>query len=187
MQDTPQTYTVQVAGLTRDLPLIEVAPGVRIAFVDCLGDAELTHAAARALAPKLAPLGPRVIVTPEAKSIPLAYALAIELGCEYVTLRKQQKPYMKQVYSADTRSITSDQSQTLYLDARYHDLVANQPVALVDDVVSTGSTLEGMEKLLAQLNVDIVARAAIFTEGDEEDWDDIIALGHLPVFLDESE
>lgn len=179
----PQNYTVTVAGVTRDLPLIEVAPGLRIAFLDCLADAELTHAAAKALAPRLAPLNIEEIVTPEAKSIPLAYALAVELGCGYLTLRKQRKPYMPDVISAETESITSDATQTLYLDARYRDRIANRRVAIVDDVVSTGSTIQGVEKLLAQVDANVVARVAVFTEGNEDDWKDIIALGHLPVFI----
>lgn len=185
MQEQKDTYRVEVAGVVRDLPLVEVAPGVRIAFVDCLADVELTQAAARALAARLAPLYPKTIVTPEAKSIPLAYALAIELGCQFVTLRKDHKAYMEDPISVETVSITAaGESQTLYLDARYRHLLVEQPVALVDDVVSTGSTLKGMQALMDKVNANVVAKAAIFTEGDPEQWQDIVALGHLPVFVE---
>ena len=40
-----ETYPVEVAGLTRELPLFEVAPGVRIAVFNLLGDAEVVEAA----------------------------------------------------------------------------------------------------------------------------------------------
>jgi adenine phosphoribosyltransferase len=181
-QNNNQTYRIEVAGIVRYLPLTEVAPGVKIALVDLLGDVELTQAAACALAPRLAALQPEVLVTPEAKSIPLAYALAVELGCTYVTLRKTQKAYMEDAISAETVSITTGTPQTLFLDARYRDRIAHRRVAIIDDVVSTGSTLEGMQKIMDAVGAQVVARAAIFTEGDPDRWRDILALGHLPVF-----
>lgn len=183
MTEPLETHRVEVEGVVRDLPLLEVAPGVRIAFLDCLVDAEFTRAAAQALAAKLAPYRPQVFVTPEAKSIPLAYALAIDLGCEFVTLRKTPKPYMINPISVRTRSITSAAAQTLYLDGRYAPRIADRRVVLVDDVISTGSTLFAMQEMMDQIGGNVVARAAIFTEGDPEQWKDIIALGHLPVFI----
>lgn len=182
MTEPRETHRVEVGGVVRDLPLLEVAPGVRIAFLDCLVDAEFTRAAAQALAAKLAPYRPQVFVTPEAKSIPLAYALAIDLGCEFITLRKMLKPYMTNPISVRTRSITSAAAQTLYLDGRYAPRIADRRVVLVDDVISTGSTLFAMQEMMDQIGGNVVARAAIFTEGDAEQWKEIIALGHLPVF-----
>jgi adenine phosphoribosyltransferase len=60
--------------------------------------------------------------------------------------------------------------------------VRGKRVALVDDVISTGSTLEGMRKVMDLAGAGIVAEAAVFTEGDPSDWKHIIALGHLPLF-----
>ena len=184
MTGNAQTYRVQVADVVRDLPLIEVAPDVRIAFVDCLNDASLTQAAVQALAPKLEPFAPQVLVTPEAKSIPLVYGLAVALGCAYVTLRKTPKAYMLDPIHVHTESITAaGEVQTLYFDARYRERVDGRRVVLVDDVVSTGSTLGAMQQLMERVGADVVAHAAIFTEGDPERWTDVIALGHLPVFV----
>ena len=61
------------------------------------------------------------------------------------------------------------------------------PIAKVDDVISTGSTLQGMRLLMEKADASVVEQAAIFTEGDRAKWQDIIALGHLPVFTDEGE
>ncbi len=186
MPEQQTTYRVRIADVTRDLPIIEIAPGVRIAFVDCLNDAELSHAAANALAPKLAAVRPDVLVTPEAKSIPLAYALAVAMGIPYITLRKTRKAYMHEPIAINTQSITAaGEVQTLYFDARYRDKVAGKRAVLVDDVVSTGSTLQAMDELIQRIGGQVVGRAAIFTEGDPEQWNDVIALGHLPVFLDD--
>ncbi len=183
MSEVRETYKVTVGGVTRRLPLFEVASGVRIAILNILGDVELTRAAARALAEKLAPPAPEVLVTAEAKSIPLAYALAAEMELPYVVLRKDYKPYMGKVIKAETQSITTGKTQTLYLDEKDHALVGDKRVALVDDVISTGSTLKGMRMIMDQAGANVVAQAAIFTEGDPDRWADIIALGHLPVFI----
>lgn len=178
------TYLVRVAGLERVLPLHEVAPAVRIAVVNILGDVELVEACAEALAPCLAESDPDVVVTAEAKSIPLAHAVARRLELPYVVLRKTYKPYMGVTLSAETHSITTGTPQTLHLDEKDHDAVRDRRVVLLDDVISTGSTLNGMERLVERAGGEITARAAIFTEGDPSDWPHVVALGHLPVFMD---
>ncbi len=179
---TRDTYTVRIEGVTRHLPLFAVSPQLRIAVLNLLGDSELTYAAARGLAKKLAHVGADVLVTAEAKSIPLIYHLAIEMTKPWVVLRKAYKPYMGSALSAETLSITTGKPQTLYLDEKDHALVKGKRVVLVDDVISTGSTLQGMRMIREKVGAKVVAQAAIFTEGDRAKWTDIIALGHLPVF-----
>jgi adenine phosphoribosyltransferase len=176
------TYTVEVAGLRRHLPLFEVAPGLHIAVLNILGDTELVEACASALAEKLAGYDYDILVTAEAKSIPLAHALAVQTHKPYVVLRKVYKPYMGVALSAETLSITTGEPQMLYLDEKDHDLVRNQRAILLDDVISTGSTLAGMRLLMEQAGTQVVAEAAIFTEGDQQQWDQVVTLGHLPVF-----
>ncbi len=180
-----EVYTVTVAGLTRDLRLFEVAPGVRIAIINILGDTELVQAVARELAPRISKSSAEVLVTAEAKSIPLAHALSVELGMPYVVLRKVYKPYMGDALEAHTVSITTGAPQKLYLDEKDRSMLAGRNVALVDDVISTGSTLQGMRVLMDKVNAHVAAQVAIFTEGDRARWGDIIALGHLPIFIDD--
>lgn len=178
------THTVNVAGVERDLQLFEIKPGVRIAIVNILGDTELVEAASQALAKQLAARQPDVLVTAEAKSIPLAHMLAAIMHLPYVVLRKSYKPYMGEALQSETVSITTGTPQTLFLDEKDRTLIANKRVALVDDVISTGSTLEGMRLIMHKAGADVVAEAAIFTEGERARWHDIIALGHLPVWVD---
>lgn len=184
MAEEYQTYPVTVAGVHRDLRLFEISPGVKIAILNILGDTELVQAASRQLAPMIQKYTPDVIVTAEAKSIPLAYALSVETQLSYVVLRKSYKPYMGDALHSETLSITTGAPQSLFLDEKDRKAISGKRVVLVDDVISTGSTLQGMRLLMSKVNANIVAEAAIFTEGDRAKWVDIIALGHLPVWVD---
>ncbi|NWF68689.1 MAG: adenine phosphoribosyltransferase [Chloroflexi bacterium] len=184
MSQNYETYAVTVAGVQRELRLFEVAPGVRIAIVNILGDVELVQAAAKALTPLITQRTPDVLVTAETKSIPLAHMLSIETRLPYVVLRKSYKPYMGDALQSETLSITTGAPQTLYLDEKDRHLIEGKRVALIDDVISTGSTLQGMRLIMNKAHGSIVAEAAIFTEGERSKWSGIIALGHLPVWLD---
>jgi adenine phosphoribosyltransferase len=179
-----ETYSVEIAGLKRDLRLFEIKPGLKIAILNILGDTELVQASAKALAEKLEGMAYDVLVTAEAKSIPLAYALSVETRKPYVVLRKAYKPYMGDALKAETLSITTGQPQTLILDEKDIDLVKGKKVIILDDVISTGSTLQGMRMILEKAGSTVVAEAAIFTEGDRAQWQNIISLGHLPLFTD---
>jgi adenine phosphoribosyltransferase len=177
------THPVEVAGLKRELPLFEVAPGVRIAVINILGDTELVEACARALAERLAARPYDVIVAAEAKSIPLAHSLGLVTGKPYIVLRKVYKPYMGAALSVETHSITTGKPQLLHLDEKDHRLLKRKQAVLVDDVVSTGSTLAGMRQLAEKVGAIVVAEAAIFTEGDDPgEWKHVVSLGHLPLF-----
>lgn len=184
MTQNRQIYPIDIAGVHRDLRLFEVKPGLRIAILNILGDTELVEACAKALAEKLTRVNYDVLVTAEAKSIPLAYALSVVTKKPYVILRKSYKPYMGDALVTDTLSITTGQPQSLYLDEKDRDMLQSKRVVIVDDVISTGSTLQGVRMLLQKAGADVVAEAAILTEGERAKWADIISLGHLPVFTD---
>lgn len=177
-------YRIEIAGVERDLPLFEVKPGLRIAVLNILGDTELVRAAAAALARKLQETPFDLLVTAEAKSIPLAYALSVETAKPYIVLRKAYKPYMGAALIAETHSITTGEPQTLILDEKDQAMVKGKKVVLVDDVISTGSTLEGMKRIMEKAGAEVACEAAILTEGDRERWNGIVSLGHLPLFTE---
>ncbi len=166
----------------RDLPLFEVAPNVRIAVFNLLGDTEIVEAAAAALARRLEGTAADVLVTAETKSVPLVYELARRTGKPWVILRKQYKPYMGETVTAETVSITTGHPQTLHLDEKDRPFVEGKGVVLVDDVISTGSTLDGMRAVVREAGGRVVAEAAVFTEGDADQVEGIVSLGHLPLF-----
>ena len=182
MNPPRKTYSVMVAGLTREFPLFQVAPKLSIAVFNMLGDTELVEACARELDERLSSYQYDILVTPEAKSIPLAHALSVETRKPYVVLRKAYKPYMGVALMSETMSITTGHKQTLYLDEKDQTSLKGRKVVILDDVVSTGSTLQGVEQLMEKAEAEVVATAAVFTEGNESDWTNVIALGNLPLF-----
>ncbi len=176
-----KTHRVEVAGLTRELPIITVPSGVRLAVFNILGDIEMTKAAGRELATRLAAHRPELIVTTETKSVPLAYEIASILGVPYVVLRKTYVSYMGDALETKVQSITTGSPRTIFLDAKDRALCDGKRVAVVDDVISTGSTLNAMRDLIGRAGGEIVAEAAVFTEGDADHWKNVVALGHLPI------
>jgi len=179
-----KTYSIEIAGLMRELRLFEIKPGLKIAILNILGDTELVQACASALAKKLKNIEFDLIVTAEAKSIPIAHALSVETNKPYVVLRKTFKPYMGDALKAETLSITTGQPQLLILDEKDRQLVQNSRVLILDDVISTGSTLQGMRLIMEKAKASVVAEAAILTEGERARWSHIISLGHLPLFTE---
>lgn len=179
-----ETYPVEIAGVHRELTLFQIKPGLRIAILNILGDTELVQACGKALAAKLAGTDYDVLLTAEAKSIPLAHALSVETKKPYVVLRKSYKPYMGDAIKTETLSITTGEPQFLFLDEKDHNLMQGKKVVIVDDVISTGSTLQGMRLLVQKAGAEVAAEAAVFTEGERAKWTNVISLGHLPVFCD---
>ncbi|HLA45749.1 MAG TPA: phosphoribosyltransferase family protein, partial [Aggregatilineales bacterium] len=62
--------------------------------------------------------------------------------------------------------------------------ISDKRIALVDDVISTGSTLQAMRLVMDKAGAEVVVEAALFTEGDRAQWKKVVALGHLPIFQD---
>ncbi len=174
-------YTLEVAGLKRELPICPINEKLSIAAFVMFSDVELTENCARELIKKLPSCD--VIVTAESKGIPLAYELAKQLGIKYIVARKSVKAYMREPISVNVHSITTAGTQTLYLDKNEADYLSGKNVAIVDDVISTGESLTAVEKLLNQANANIVAKSAVLAEGEAADRTDIIFLEKLPLFF----
>ena len=176
-----KTYTLNVAGLTRELPIIKLSYDWSIASFVILGDTEIVRKTAPIIAKKL----PEVdfIVTAEAKGIPLAYEISRILNLnEYVVARKSVKAYMEEPIEVEVNSITTTNSQKLYLNNQDAKKIKGKRVALVDDVISTGQSLKALERLVEKAGGKVLAKAAILAEGDAKDRKDIIFLEALPTF-----
>ena len=175
-----RTYKMTIAGCERELPLCEVNDHLDIAAFIMFGDVEITEKASAELLKKVPEHD--IVITAEAKGIPLCYEMARQ-GCgKYIIARKGVKVYMPDPISVNVRSITTLSQQTLYLGKDDADLMKGKRVLIVDDVISTGESLRALEALVEKAGGVIVGKAAVLAEGEAFERDDIIVLEHLPVF-----
>ena len=174
-------YTMNVAGLTRDLPICPVNENLYIAGFVIFGDPELTECCARELLKKAPEYD--YIITAEAKGIPLAHEMARQAGdARYILARKGPKLYMQDIISVTVNSITTAKEQKLYLDGADAKRLRGKRVLIVDDVISTGESLKALEALVEYAGGEICGRMAILAEGDAQDRKDLIYLEKLPLF-----
>lgn len=175
-----KTYTLTVAGLTRELPLCPVSDTLDIAAFVMFSDVELTVACAKALLEKVPEFD--IIVTAEAKGIPLAYEMGRQSGKKYIPARKAAKLYMESPVIVEDVSITTNHVQSLVIDRKDLDEMDGKRILIVDDVISTGGSLHALDALVAKSKGTVVGRAAVLAEGDAAQRDDIIFLEALPLF-----
>ena len=174
-------YTMNVAGLERQLPICPVNDTLSIAGFVIFGDQELTVACARELLKKAPEYD--YIITAEAKGIPLAHEMARQHGdAKYILARKGPKLYMRDIFSVTVQSITTAKEQKLYLDGADAALMKGKRILIVDDVISTGESLKALEALVEKAGGNICGRMAILAEGDAQERKDLIYLEKLPLF-----
>jgi adenine phosphoribosyltransferase len=173
-----KTHTVMIGSEVRQLPIVNVGP-VSVALLNLLGDTKLTEAAADELVKRM-PQNIEAFVTPEVKAVPLAHAMSVRTGIPYVVARKTEKPYMVGAVKREVISITTGKPQLLVIDGADIPSLKAKNIGIIDDVVSTGGTLNSLTDLLKDVGGNVVATLVVFTEGDERS--DVIALGHLPLY-----
>lgn len=174
-------YTLKIGNIERQLQKFAVSDTLDIAAFILFGDVELTEVCATELLKKCPEFD--YIVTPEAKSIPLAYEMSKQSGKKYIVVRKGVKVYMDRPEKVSDQSITTKGEQALYLGHEDGDLLDGKRVLILDDVVSTGGSLKAVKELLAKFNANVVCSAFPIAEGDAADRDDIVYLAKLPLFF----
>lgn len=175
-----------IAGLKRALPICRVNDDLYIAGFVIFGDCELTIACATELL-KRAPEYD-YIITAESKGIPLVYEMARQHGDKkWFLARKGVKVYMQNVVGVEVKSITTAAVQKLYLDGADAEMMKGKRILIVDDVISTGESLNALEALVNQAGGEIVGRMAILAEGDAQERKDLVYLEKLPLFNEKGE
>ncbi len=172
---------MKIAGLDRKLKKFPVSDSLDIAAFILFGDVDITVAAAEKLLLKAPEFD--YIITPEAKSIPLAYEMARQSGKPYIVIRKGVKVYMGNPVSVSVRSITTQKEQHLYLGEDEVHLIRGKRVLIVDDVISTGESLTAVRELVQEAGAVEAASCAVLAEGDAAEREDIIFLEPLPLFF----
>lgn len=174
-------YKMNIAGLERKLEKFPVSDKLDIAAFILFGDVEVTVKSSEELLKKVPEFD--VIVTPEAKSIPLAYEMARQSGKPYVVIRKGVKVYMRNSLGVAVKSITTDKEQRLYLGESEVEMIKGKKVLIVDDVISTGESLAAVRALMDKAGAIEAATCAVLAEGDAADRTDIVFLEKLPLFF----
>lgn len=181
MKDLPKQYPINIQGLKRQLHVVKVSDDLAIAAFIILGDVEACSHCATLLAKQIPEVD--VLITAEAKGIPLVHELSRIMKIpRYVVARKSIKTYMEEPLSVGVDSITTLEHQKLYLPREHLYLIEGKRVGIVDDVISTGESLNSLEELVDQAGGRVVCKAAVLAEGDAGERDDIIFLEKLPLF-----
>lgn len=181
-----KSYMMQVCGIERELPFVQIKEDLAFASFVIIGDTELISACADELAEKIGSVD--MVVTAEAKGIALAYEVSRKLGLkEFIVARKSVKSYMNDIVSEAVHSITTQGEQHLYLDGIEAEKIRGRRVCILDDVISTGESLRALENLAVKAGAEIACRAAVLAEGDAANRNDIVFLEKLPLFsIDEN-
>ena len=175
------TYTLKIAGLTRELPICPLNENLSIAAFVVFGDVELTCACAKGLL-EIAPEFD-YMVAPEAKAIPIIHEMARQSGRnDYFLVRKKKKAYMDGVFEVDDVSITTEGTQKLYMDGADAAKLKGKRVLILDDVISTGGSIKAVENLVDQAGGIVVGRMAAVAEADAAKREDIKFLASIPLF-----
>lgn len=174
-------FDFEIMGVHRKLPYVQVADNLVLASFVCLSDTELVST----VAPRLVKRLPEVdyLMTAEAKGISLCYEMSRIMGMkDFIVARKSCKPYMQNALSHTLTSITTQKEQTLWLDGCDVEKIRGKRVALIDDVIATGESLQAIENLATEAGAQVVARAAILAELESVQRKDIIYLKEHYVF-----
>ena len=173
-------YKINIAGLDRFLPLCRVNDDLYIGAFVMFGDVEITMKASSELLKRAPEFD--VIITAESKGIPLAYEMSRISGKPYVVARKESKLSMKDIVKVSDRSITTAHDQELCLGKSDCELMEGKQILLVDDVVSTGGSMEAISNLVEAVGGIVAAKMAVLAEGDSMMRKDMIYLENLPLF-----
>lgn len=177
-----KVFQVNIAGYNTELPILPVSPTLDIAFFNLHGNQKLTEHCGKELAKLVSDCD--VLITAESKGLQLCHVIARELNHEYYAVaRKTKKLYMQDGISiAIEASITTGKEQRLYLSKHDVDLIKGKKVGIIDDVVSTGASLKGLEDLVNLAGGIIHKKAFVLAEADAADREDVIFLATIPVF-----
>jgi adenine/guanine phosphoribosyltransferase-like PRPP-binding protein len=185
-----QTYTVDIAGEPVTLPIVPINQRLAISLLMVIDmGVHFGERVGKALAARLGPLKPNIVVGAATLGIPVVIEVSRALGLDqYVIAQKSPKIHLADALVQEVQSVTTASKQRLMLDRRSVPLLAGRRVVVVDDVVATGSSLAATLALVRAAGANIAGAGVILTEG--HDWEKTLGadarlvqgLGHIPQF-----
>ena len=174
-------FPVDIKGYLAQLPILPLPSGINIAFFNLHGNSEMTEHCGKELSKIVADCD--VLVTAESKGLQLTHVIARELGHKfYAVARKSKKLYMQDGYEVEIKSsITTGQVQKMYISRHDAELLKGKKVGIIDDVVSTGNSLVGLEEIVKICGGIIHKKAFVLAEGDAAKREDIVYLAEIPL------
>ena len=184
--DQNKFFDFELNGVKRELPYVKIKDDLALASFVVISDTELVCTAAKDLVKLLPKVD--VLMTAEAKGICLCFEMSRLMGMkDFVVARKSQKPYMENAVGHTVFSITTQKEQTLWLNGSDADKIRGKRVALIDDVIATGESINAIEELAKSAGAEIVAKACICAELGSVHREDVIYLKEHFVFTPEED
>lgn len=178
---TDKFWTVDIKGYKAELPIMQLANGANIAFFNLHGNQKLTEHCAKELAKLVSDCD--ILITAESKGLQLTHCVARNLNQDYYAVaRKSKKLYMQDGLEVTIdASITTGKEQKLYLSHADAKLLEGKKVAIIDDVVSTGHSLRGLEEIVKLAGGKVCRKVFVLAEGDSKDMEGIEYLATIPL------
>jgi len=178
------TYTIHLSpDYAVELPLLDIGGGFCIYSFDMTGECEWNRVAADELLKKLAPYEFDGFMTVQTKSCGLTQAISRDYP-RYLELRKSRKGFMVDPVGVTVQSITTQGKQELWIGKEKFQHFAGKKLCFLDDVVSTGGTIDAVMQLAPKIGVEIAVIACVLTEGTprtEYKGIPLVSLDHIPL------
>lgn len=178
------TYTVHLSeDYAVELPMLDIGDGFCIYSFDMTGECEWNRVAARELLKKLKAWDFDGFVTVQTKSCGLTQAISADYP-RYLELRKSKKSFMVEPVGVSVQSITTHGKQELWIGKEKYQHFVGKKLCFLDDVVSTGGTIDAVLELAKKIGIEICVIACVLTEGaqrTEYQGIPLISLDHIPL------
>lgn len=178
------TYTIHLSeDYAVELDMLDIGDGFCIYSFDMTGECEWNRVAAEELLKKLQPYEFDGFMTVQTKSCGLTQAISRDYP-RYLELRKSKKSFMVDPVGVSVQSITTHGKQELWIGREKYQHFVGKKVCFLDDVVSTGGTIDAVLELAPKIGVEIAVIACVLTEGTrrtEYKGIPLVSLDHIPL------
>lgn len=178
------SYTVHLSeDYAVELPMLDLGDGFYIYSFDMTGECEWNRVAAKELLKKLARYDFDGFVTVQTKSCGLTQQISANYP-KYLEVRKSKKAFMVDPVGVTVQSITTHGKQELWIGKEKYQHFVGKKLCFLDDVVSTGGTIDAMLELAPKIDIEISVIACVLTEGvqrTEYKGIPLVSLDHIPL------